>query len=149
MKNLFDTDARNEIVSRLGNLTVNAERQWGKMDVSQMLRHCSHQLETALGEKQLHPNFIMKLLGPMFKKTLYEVKPFKRSLPTAPEFVVTDEREFEKEKQTLLTFVNRFHDDNGAVIGKKRHPVFGNLTKDQWGVSTFKHLDHHLSQFGV
>jgi hypothetical protein len=32
--------------------------------------------------------------------------------------------------------------------GKDSHS-FGNLSKSQWNTMFYKHLDHHLTQFGV
>ncbi len=149
MKSLFTEDAYNDVVTRLNKLTPQSQRLWGKMDVAQMMAHCCNQMETAFGDKQLKPNFILGLIGPLFKKKLYEEKPFSKNLPTDKSFIAADERDFEKEKARLLVLVKRFLDDQGKVIGSKKHPFFGNLTKEQWAMGTYKHLDHHLQQFGV
>ncbi|MDZ4803510.1 MAG: DUF1569 domain-containing protein [Candidatus Eisenbacteria bacterium] len=29
------------------------------------------------------------------------------------------------------------------------NPIFGNLSVDEWGKLSWKHLDHHLRQFGA
>jgi hypothetical protein len=77
---------------------------------------------------------------------LYNDKPFKHHLPTDRTFVMKEEKDFEKEKQGLLTMVNNFSENN---IIDQPHPFFGKLTKEQWSKGTWKHLDHHLQQFGV
>jgi hypothetical protein len=149
MKSLFDTESYNEVLTRLNALTPQSQAKWGKMNVSQMMAHCCNPLETGLGEKQVKSNFILRTIGPLFKKALYEDKPFKRSLPTAAAFVVNDERDFEKEKQKLTGLIKKFHEDQGTVVGSKKHPIFGAMTKAQWAQSNYKHLDHHLQQFGA
>jgi hypothetical protein len=149
MQSLFDTATYNSIVSRISTLSPQSERQWGKMNVSQMLAHCSNVVETGLGDKTLKPNFIFALIGPLLKKKLYDESPFKKSLPTDKSFIVADEREFENEKSRLLGLLKRFYEDQGTVVGSKKHPFFGKLTKEQWAMGTYKHVDHHLQQFGV
>ncbi|HEY6505128.1 MAG TPA: DUF1569 domain-containing protein, partial [Chitinophagaceae bacterium] len=89
---------------------------------------------------------LLKLIGPLFKSVLYNDKPYKQGLPTDKSYVVSDAKEFEKEKKQLLELVNRFSE---AIILEVPHPVFGKLTKEQWSKATWKHLDHHLKQFGV
>jgi hypothetical protein len=147
MKNLFHNTAYSEILDRINSLTPQSQGKWGKMNVAQMMAHCCNQIEAAFGDKQLKPNFILGLIGPLFKKKLYEDKPFTRSLPTDKSFIVTGERDFEKEKARLTGLIKRFFEDQGTVIGSKRHPFFGNLSSDQWAMGTYKHLDHHLQQF--
>ena len=89
------------------------------------------------------------LIGPFIKSQLYNDKPWKRNLPTAPMLLVRDEREFEKEKSNLLETVKKFYSAGPTGITKHPHPMFGRFTPEQWGQSMFKHMDHHLSQFGV
>ncbi|MEP6673712.1 MAG: DUF1569 domain-containing protein [Ferruginibacter sp.] len=148
MKSLFENNAYEEVVRRVNALTPQSQGQWGKMNVSQMMAHCCNQIETAFGDKKLKPNFILGLIGPLLKKKLYEDKPFTKSLPTDKSFIVADERDFEKEKSRLLNLIKRFYEDKGTLIGSKKHPFFGNLSKEQWAMGTYKHLDHHLQQFG-
>ena len=59
---------------------------------------------------------------------------------------MTDPKDFEKEKQILLEMIMNFKEEN---IVDTPHPFFGKLTKEQWSKGTWKHLDHHLQQFGV
>jgi hypothetical protein len=83
----------------------------------------------------------------MVKQILYNDKPFKHHLPTDPSFVtINNEKDFETEKQKLLAIVNNFSE---AAIVNETHTFFGKLTKEQWSKGTWKHLDHHLQQFGV
>ena len=146
VKNLFDPEVKKDIINRINKLTPETQRQWGKMDVAQMLAHCQMPMGVAIGRHKLKRNFLLSLLGPFFKKQLYDEKPFKRSLPTDKSFIKSDPRDFAIEKEKLLSMINDFTEEN--MIDEK-HPFFGKLTKEQWSKGTWKHLDHHLAQFGV
>jgi len=149
MKNLFDKDSYIEIVSRINALTPETQRQWGKMNAAQMLAHCKEAFKVPLSDKKMPRMFIGLLLGWAIKKKLYNEEPWKRNLPTAPNFIIKDERDFEKEKQELVAMINRFHHEGPGNVGKYPHPMFGSFTSEQWGKSMYKHLDHHLKQFNV
>jgi hypothetical protein len=149
MKNLFNNDVYNEILQRLNNLTPQTPRLWGKMDVAQMMAHCKEAFKVPLSDKKMPRMFMGLLIGWMIKPKLYNESPWKKNLPTAPNFIIKDQRDFEKEKQELLELVNRFHNGGPEHVGRFPHPMFGTFTKDQWGMSMYKHLDHHLQQFGV
>ena len=149
MKSLFDETTYQEVMKRLNSLTAKKHPQWGKMKAGQMMRHCQFPLETALGKKILKkPNFIMKLLMKSFKASMYNDKEWKKNMPTPKAFQVTDERDFEKEQKGLENLIIAFY----ATKNQKErtpHPGFGYFTYDQWGQMQYKHLDHHLRQFGV
>lgn len=146
VKNLFDPAVKQEVVNRINKLTPQTQRQWGKMDVAQMLAHCQMPLGVAIGRHKLKRNPFLSLIGPFFKKQLFDERPFKRSLPTDKSFIMADPKNFEKEKQALISMINDF---NEANMVDEKHPFFGRLTKEQWSKGTWKHLDHHLTQFGV
>ena len=148
IKSLFDNTAYTEIIERLHKLSPDSQRQWGKMQVAQMLAHCKEAFKVPLTDKPLPRMFLGSLLGWMIKSKLYNETPWKQGLPTAPNFNIKDERNFEKEKSSLLELLNKFHNEPQEV-GKYPHPFFGKFTTEQWGKSMWKHLDHHLRQFGV
>jgi Protein of unknown function (DUF1569) len=149
MKNLFDKDTYTEIISRMNALTPNSLRQWGKMDAAQMLAHCKEAFKVPLSNKKMPRMFIGLLIGWAFKKKLYNDDPWKQNLPTAPNFIIKDERDFEKEKMELSAIINQFYDGGPNKVGKFPHPMFGSFTSEQWGKSMYKHLDHHLKQFAA
>ncbi len=149
VKNLYETAVYEEILQRLHKLTPESQRLWGKMSVAQMLAHCKEAFRVPLSDKPLKANFFLRLIGPLGKKMLYNDKPWRHGLPTAPNFVIKDERDFEKEKAGLTELITRFHHLGPDGTGKFPHPVFGRFTKEQWGKAMWKHLDHHLRQFGV
>jgi hypothetical protein len=147
IKNLFEPAVKQEIIERINKLTPSTEHQWGKMNVSQMLAHVQLPIKTAYGTHQPKGSFLLRLIGPLFKSKLWDKTPYKQSLPTDPTFIMTgSSKEFEKEKSALLQLIERFTETN---IISERHPIFGKLNKENWSKATWKHLDHHLRQFGV
>lgn len=147
IKNLFDITVKQEIINRINHLTPQSQAKWGKMNVAQMLAHVQLPIGIAYGTHQPKGSFLLRLIGPLFKSKLWDDKPYKQGLPTDPTFIMTgSEKDFEKEKNILLDMVNRFSESN--IVGEK-HPIFGKLTKENWSKATWKHIDHHLRQFGV
>jgi Protein of unknown function (DUF1569) len=148
MKNLHDLATLNEITGRLNQLNPNTQRQWGKMDVAQMMAHCSNALEVNLGDRVGRQGLMAKLFGKLAKKSVVSEKPFKQGLPTDPNFVITDAREFEKEKQRLTELVSRLSNSDPEALAQNAHPFFGKMSAQEWNTLNYKHLDHHLRQFG-
>lgn len=147
VKNLFDPAVKKELIERINKLTPSSVPQWGKMNVSQMLAHLQVPLGVALGTHTVKGNWLMKLIMPLFKKKLYDNSPWKKSLPTDKTFIMTGtDKDFELEKLHVLDMVARFSE---AAIVSDSHPIFGRLTKEQWSRATWKHIDHHLTQFGA
>jgi hypothetical protein len=108
---------------------------------------CAMPIRIAFGTHQPKGSFLLRLIGPLFKSKLWDENPYKRSLPTDPTFIMTNsEKEFESEKSALLELIDKFSEES---LVSEKHPVFGKLTKDNWSKATWKHLDHHLKQFGV
>ncbi len=147
VKNLFDEDVKQEIITRIHQLTPGSKPLWGKMSVSQMLAHLQPPIGIAYGTHKPKGSFLLRLIGPMFKSKLWDDKPYKQSLPTDPTFVmIRDKKEFDKEKAALLEMISPFSE---STVVSERHPIFGKLTKENWSKATWKHIDHHLRQFGV
>jgi len=149
MQSLFQPESATGIVMRIARLKSTANAHWGKMNVSQMLAHCQAPLEVALGDKQLKHSFIGWLFGKMAKKKMLQKAPFKRNLPADGSFIVKDNRSFSDEQDKLLTLLRRFAETDPENIAARVHPFFGKMTADEWGILQWKHLDHHLRQFGV
>ena len=146
VKDLFDPAVKQDIITRINNLRPATQRKWGRMDVAQMLAHVQQPLKVAIGEQTCKGNFLIKTLSVFFKSNLYNDKPFARNLPTDKTFKIADVRDFTVEKNKLLDMVNLFTPEK---LTRGPHPVFGRLTPEQWSKSQWKHLDHHLQQFGV
>jgi hypothetical protein len=149
MHSLFDAADRQSVLGRLAQLQPGAERQWGKMAAAQMMAHCSVALEVATGDKPRKQAFIGKIFGPFVRSSLLGEKPFSRSSPTDPAFLVTEEKDFETEKRRLTGIVNRFCELGREKASVQTHSFLGKLNGEEWGVMMYKHLDHHLRQFGA
>ncbi len=149
MKSLFDSETHSEILNRIDKLSESSTGQWGKMEVGQMLHHCQFPLNLALGRYTMKkPNLLMKILFKSFKKGMYDDKLWKPNLPTAKPFKVVDKKDFTPEKTKLVVAVSDFHLEKNRKSWEP-HPGFGHFTHEQWGQMQYKHLDHHLRQFGV
>lgn len=147
MKSIFDEESYQDILERMDKLSPESERQWGKMSVAQMLWHCQLPIRLAIKNEKTSRkgNFLIRLL---FKKSLYNDKPWRKNLPTIPAAKATEEKDFEKEYATLRELITELHllkDRNSW----NPHPIFGEFTPEQWGKLEYKHLDHHFRQFGV
>jgi hypothetical protein len=88
------------------------------------------------------------LIGWFFKKSMYNDKPWRKNLPTLPRAKANEEKEFEVEYKILLELVDELYSHRDRKDWNP-HPIFGNFTPEQWGKLEYKHLDHHLRQFGV
>lgn len=148
MQSLFNPTDREALLARINNLQPDVARQWGKMNPAQMLCHCSRALETATGDRPMKQKFIGKVLAPLVRKSVLGEKPFGRNSPTDPTFVVADERDFAKERARLTDLISSFTQRGEDAAGKETHAFFGKLTGKEWGELMYKHIDHHLRQFG-
>jgi hypothetical protein len=147
VRNLFEPGVKEEVIERIKKLTAQSQPLWGKMNVAQMLAHLQQPIGVAQGVYNPRRTLFGRVVGPMVKAMYYNEKPFKRNLPTDPSFVMTSsEKDFEKERQNLINMIRTF---NEASIVNETHTFFGKLTREQWSKGTWKHLDHHLQQFGV
>jgi len=149
MKSLFTPDGNAEIIDRINKLTPSTPQVWGKMNVSQMLAHCQQPLKVAFGEVKMKQGLMGILFGKMMKKKLTGTQPFQKNLPTAKPFIIANPGEFELEKTKLIALVKKFYSEGPNALSKDPHPFFGRLTDEEWDKLSWKHLDHHLQQFGV
>ena len=149
MQSLFDIGSRQSALGRLERLQPGAPRQWGKMSAAQMLAHCSIALEMATGDQPRKQKLIGKLFGPFVRSSLLGEKPFGKKSPTDPAFIVTQDTDFEIEKQRLTRLVNSFCESGPEKASAYMHSFLGRLKGEEWGVMMYKHLDHHLRQFGA
>ncbi|MFT5736651.1 MAG: hypothetical protein ACI9SG_000995 [Maribacter sp.] len=147
MKSLLNNEGHLEIKNRLGQLSEKSQRKWGKMTVGQMAWHCQYPLKLAIRNKEntSKGNWLIKTF---FKKSLYNDKPWRKNLPTAPQLRAKEAKDFNGEIMILNELVDEFNRLDSRDMWHP-HPAFGSFTKEQWGQLQYKHLDHHLKQFGV
>jgi hypothetical protein len=148
-KSLFQRDAYLDILGRINRLTPESAAIWGKMTVAQMLAHCQKPVEVATGDLKLKRGLIGILFGSMTKKKMTGTEPFSKNLPTDPNFKIAGSKDFYREKNRLVALLNQFVAAGKEGITKDSHPFFGKMSIDEWDVLLWKHLDHHLRQFGV
>ena len=148
MENIFVKEDNRELLQRLEKLTPKSRPLWGKMNVCQMVSHCQKPLDVADGSLKLKRSFLGMLFGKMAKNNFLKNK-IRKNLPTHPSFKVEDTPDFETEWGTLISLVKKFGEKGPEVIATKKHPLFGEMTEEEWGVLQYKHLDHHLKQFDV
>ena len=149
MKSLYEKETIAQCIMRIETLQPESKALWGKMSVNQMLDHCSVGMETIRDQRHIKRVWISYLIGGLLKKFFYNEKPFKQNTPTAKEFIITNPHEFEVAQQTLINHLKAIDSEGPAKCTKHPHAFFGNLTPEQWGKGMYKHLDHHLQQFGV
>jgi hypothetical protein len=150
MKSLFEAARVEEIKKRMAQLRPDSERQWGKMNPAQALAHCSAAIGMAVGETRPPRILIGRLLGRLAKKSvIVNGEPMRRNSMTDKSVLVTDERDFEVERQRLRESVDRFAAGGPEICTKHPHFFFGPLTPVEWAALMYQHLDHHLRQFGV
>lgn len=149
--NTFDSKTTELVLSRLNNLSNSSQPQWGKMNVAQMLAHLNVAYDLAYGKvSPKATNFMIKLILKMFvKNVVVGENPYKRSLQTSPEFIISNERDFEKEKSLLISNIKETETKGANYFEGKESASFGVLTSKQWSNLFYKHIDHHFTQFGV
>lgn len=149
MDTLFDPVCYQRVLQRLESIQPDARRHWGRMSPAQMLEHTARALEMAAGRRPSQQRLLGKLIGWMFRKDFVGPKPFGKGSPTGPDFIIKDEPDFVRTKARLIALLADFralgeHGCDGHV-----HGFFGPMTGAEWGITQYKHLDHHLRQFGA
>jgi hypothetical protein len=148
-KNLFDAAAVQLVKQRLDRLQPGSARQWGSMSAAQAVAHCASSVEWAVGNRIPPRMFWAGILGRMIKsRVLADDAPFRRNSPTSADLLVRDERDLAAERIRLVALIDRFAADGPAGCTSHPHSFFGPLTPQQWAILMYKHLDHHLRQFG-
>jgi len=149
VKNLFEPSSAIEIKKRIELLGPDAERQWGAMNAAQMLAHCSAWMEWAVGVKTPPRSFVGRIFGKMAKRSVLGEGPIRRNMPTEKSLIMQGERDFATGQQRLVDWVERFSAGGPEGCTTQPHCFFGHMTPLEWAVLGYKHLDHHLKQFGV
>ncbi len=147
---MFDNKVAAHFIERIEKLTPQSTPQWGKMNATQMLAHCNVTYEMTY--ENIHPKpgaivrFILKLL---VKPNVVGPNPYKKNNSTAPQFIITDNRDFETEKNRLLHYIKHTQALGAEHFENRDSHSFGKLTSDQWNTMFAKHLTHHLTQFDI
>lgn len=150
LPNVFTKSVADEIIQRINQLNATSQPQWGKMSVAQMFAHCSVTYEMVYESIHPKPNVFMKLILKTFvKKVVTNEVPYKHNSQTAPQFIIKETKDFDLEKSRLIDYINKTQQlGENHFEGFESHS-FGALNKIEWNNMFYKHLNHHLSQFGV
>jgi hypothetical protein len=135
-----------EFSKRISEVSAEDKALFGKMNVSQMICHCTDQIRMSFGE--IDGLKIQKADINEFREMAKrgETVPTVDGLNQVAGFG-TKPKEFDMDKETLIAYLNKF-----LVTEEKYkfsfHPYFGVIDKNQWDRLMVYHLDHHLGQFG-
>lgn len=148
MKSVYEQSTREELINRINSLSLQNNALWGRMNVFQMVKHCTLSEDMMLGKIIIDRVLIRRVIGPMIlKKVLKDDKPFGKNSPTSNQLKITKKTgDIEQQKKEWITRIEQYgnYKDPSFV-----HPFFGPMTKEQIGFFAYKHADHHLRQFGA
>lgn len=151
MENLFDKIVLQKYIGRIMELSKDSKPLWGKMTVDEMLAHVSVTYEMVYESQRFtKPGFVKRFILERFIK--YKVvgeKPYKKNVPTATVFKKSGKFDFEMERKKLVGFLQKTQNLGSDAFEGKESKFFGKLSSLQWNTMFVKHLNHHLTQFGV
>jgi hypothetical protein len=150
MKNMYAPSDLETLKARIAQLRPDSDRQWGSMTPAQALTHCSLGMQMATGDLRPPRMLIGRILGPLIKpKVVADDQPMRRNSPTVQELKVPSQPDFATEQLRLIGLLDQFSAAGPKGCATHPHAFFGRLTPDEWAILTYKHVDHHLRQFGV
>ncbi len=148
--NIYDSLDTNDLILQLNKLTPSTKPNWDKMSLDQMLTRLNVAYLMAFTNKYTPPNSMAKfLLKLMIKKGVVVPKPYRKNVRTEHQFIIKYAKNFDEKKKKLISYIEKVRDrGNSNFEGKKSHS-FDPLTVKEWYVLFTKHMEHHLTQFGV
>jgi hypothetical protein len=153
MKDLFDPILVEDTKKRILQLRPESKPLWGGLAVCQTLAHCTSGIEMAMGvihakRAPFPANWIGLIIKPV---VFHDDKPMRRNSPSSPELFSADIKkcEFSSELPRLIAAIESFAKQGQTGCSRYPHPFFGSLNPQQWSILMYKHLDHHLRQFGA
>jgi hypothetical protein len=139
-----------EILSRLATLQPTSVRQWGTMTPHEMVCHLADSFLSVLGERATSRADTWLSRHVIKWVALHTSLPWPQGVPTRPEVdpkrAGTKPVEFERDRARVAELIERFA---RADTQYGRHPGFGEMTRDEWLLWGYGHVDHHLRQFGT
>ncbi|MEN9700113.1 MAG: hypothetical protein RLZZ301_1311 [Bacteroidota bacterium] len=151
LPNIYLPETTQQLHARIDALSSQTQALWGKMKVAQMLSHCQVAYQQILGENTDKPGpFMGWMLRTFFKTSMVNEVPYKPNLPTGPTFIrVGQDFNFEEEQQKLKNYIQRIQEMGPDRLASIPSLSLKKLTASEWNNFLFKHIDHHLKQFGV
>jgi hypothetical protein len=145
-KSLSNAIDRQELLDRLERLSPESARVWGTMTAHQMLAHLADWMLMAKGELETAPIKRVLRYPPLKQLAIYWL-PFPRNVSTAPELKSRKPSAWNVERDAVRAHVQSF--ENLDLEPWPEHPVFGKMSGRAWCVFAYRHMDHHLRQFGI
>jgi len=149
MNSIFNPDDSAALIDRINKLTATTPALWGKMTPAQMMAHCQVTLNIAFGNSKRVIHWIGLVFGRIAKRRLLKVDQLDRHIPTFKQAEITDDRNFNEEKEKFIALIKSALVKGPDCLVKYPHPFFGTFKTHEWSQLNWKHLDHHLRQFGV
>ncbi len=134
-------------LERIDKLQPGLQPRFGKMNVHQMICHCTDQLRLAMGRKKAIQDGRVNPLKILFLAKSGKTVPTPKDLDQV-EGEGTKPVAFESDKLQLKEYILEFS-KLPVDFEYAMHPYFGKISSQRWMGLVAYHLDHHLSQFGV
>ena len=144
---------RNDVVQLMNAFAQDAKSNWGKMNIQQMVEHVTDFFKVSFE----HITFDLVTPEehlPKYKEFLMSDKEFRENTK-APESVLGADpvgarssslkEALEELQKSINSFFEYFQKD---PLLTTTHPVFGPLNFEEWVLLHYKHVIHHLKQFG-
>ena len=151
MKSVYTPQHLAELIARIDTLSPESRRRWGRMTVHQAVCHLNDFLKASLGDRPLaqRPVGLSRRILSFIAFTL--PLPWPKGLPTSPEVDAerggTPPATFEVDVRELKALLERFARTEGKGLGP--HYAWGEMGRGAWGRYGYRHVDHHLRQFGA
>ena len=149
MQSIFNPVDNAMLIDRINQLSATAHPLWGKMDAAQMMAHLQAGINIAFGNSPKTRHWIGRVFGSIGKRRLLKTDKLDRLMPTFKQAEITDMRNFKDEKDKLIVLIKSALIKGPGCLVKYPHPYFGTFKNDEWAQLNWKHMDHHLRQFGV
>lgn len=146
MKSIFDKATRDELIHRINSLNESSNSVWGKMNLFQMLKHCTLWDEWIQGKTTYNRVLSGRILGKiMLKNALKNDAPLQRNTPTIPSLITKEKNgDIATQKAEWISRIEKYANYSNPTFV---HVFFGKMTTEQIGYFVYKHIDHHLRQF--
>jgi len=151
LNSIFNQSDRAELERRLGTLTVDSPSQWGRMTPHQAVCHLNDWLKASLGDRP-QPDHATTLKTRIIRFVAFTIPmPWPHGVKTSAgldaEQGGTRPGDFDQDVADLRDLVRRFVETDGRGLG--RHYKWGDMSRGEWGRYGYRHMNHHLGQFGV
>ena len=147
MKSIWQDEDRRAINERVGKLAWDRRAEWGKFTAPKMICHLAESLKMAMGDLKVAPRRV-PIRYPPLKQFIVYLAPFPKGVPTAPELLARTPSEWTNDVADVQALLARAGSSRTTDTWPE-HPAFGKLSRRAWGVLIYRHMDHHLKQFGA